>query len=271
MKNLFGARLFKKKKDSLAAHKGVAKRETPPQVPSDEEWDLDKYDEQWQGYAAYLAEQAQPCKQITETISILAIADTHNMSLGDDLLRFIDSRVDEADVVAFIGDISVGSLEKIMFIIDGRKSGIGVLGNHDEWDLYDDTDVHKIDSNIYVNGGFKITGMNGSIKYKNADFPCYTHNESIERANTMPSADIIISHDTPYIADRGGLTNHKGLMGVLKYIYDNRVPVNIHGHLHNDEELVLPNGCHSIGVYLAALVKISPEGIKTEFFSSYKT
>lgn len=254
-------KLFKRQKSSIQQNNIVPNFDIPV-IPKEEIYDLSKYDDRWKYYAEYIESQTQQCSKIENSISILVIADTHNNILHKDLIQFVKDNVDEADIVAYLGDISRSSLTQFVEIVGDKKTQIGVLGNHDEMDLYENTSIISIHSNIHISGEIKIAGMEGSIKYKNLDYPAYTHQESLEIAKHIPSANILISHDVPYFSKSNIPTNHKGMIGISKYIYDNRISINIHGHTHTNDCMLLPNGCCSIGVYLSSLIKIENGTVK---------
>ena len=69
---------------------------------------------------------------------------------------------------------------------------------------------------------------------KNSDnYALYTHEESIDLANKMESADILVYHDKSFITDNHNMA-HDGLKGVTEYIYKHNIALHIHGHLHEN-------------------------------------
>ena len=102
----------------------------------------------------------------------------------------------------------------------------------------------------------KLAGISGAFKYKDSkDYALYTHEESIEIANKIKSADILITHDKAFTEDRHNPA-HDGLKGITKYLYENHIPLHIHGHLHEESEEILKNGTKSICLYMAKCMEL---------------
>lgn len=188
-------------------------------------------------------------------IKILFIADTHNcLSYEKETLDQIKSII-EYDYCILLGDHSVDDLYEITKIIPKSKI-CGILGNHDGWEKYKEYDIENINGKVININGIKIAGISGSFKYKNSDqYALYTHEESIEIANNMEVADILVSHDKPFTEKQYG-DAHDGLKGITQYIYKNHIPLHIHGHIHEESEEILKNGTKSIGVYKVKILEI---------------
>lgn len=188
-------------------------------------------------------------------IKILFITDTHNCLTYDvETLNFIKS-VKDYDYCILLGDHSANDLVEILKIVPKDKI-CGVLGNHDSWEKYKEYSINNIDGKVIEVKGIKIAGIGGSFKYKNSEqYALYTHEESIEIANKIKQADILISHDRPFIEDTHD-DAHDGLKGITECIYRNHIPLHIHGHLHEDSEEILKNGTKSIGLYKVKVLKI---------------
>jgi Icc-related predicted phosphoesterase len=50
---------------------------------------------------------------------------------------------------------------------------------------------------------------------------------------------------------------HCGLKGISEYLINNNIPLNIHGHNHNNSIELIKNGTISISVYGAAIIDLS--------------
>ena len=191
------------------------------------------------------------CREIKKyNLKILFITDTHGMlSYEKDTLDYM-MNLKDYDCCILLGDHS-----PIKNIIPNEKL-YGVLGNHDSWSLYQDNGINDINGKVTSINGIKIAGLCGSYKYKNSDeYAMYTHEESIELANKMESADILVSHDKPFTKSDYG-ESHDGLKGVTEYIYKNHIPLHVHGHLHEESEEILKNGTKSICLYGVKLLEI---------------
>ena len=188
-------------------------------------------------------------------IKILFITDTHGM------LKYEKENIDyitelkDYDCCILLGDISTTDIEIIKNIIPNDKI-YGVLGNHDGWNLYIDNKIESINGKVIEIKGVRIAGINGSYKYKNSnDYVMYSHEESINIANKILDADILVSHDRPFIKEQYG-ESHDGLKGITECIYRNHIPLHIHGHIHEESEEILKNGTKSICLYGVKLLKI---------------
>lgn len=188
-------------------------------------------------------------------IKILFVTDTHDcLSYEEDTLNFIKN-TNGYDYCILLGDHSATDLQLITQIIPKEKL-CGVLGNHDSWDKYKEYDINNIDGKVIDIKGVRIAGISGSYKYKNSsEYALYTHEESIDIANKMETADILVSHDKPYTKKQYG-DAHDGLKGVTEYIYKNHIPIHIHGHLHVESEDILKNGTKTICLYKVKILEM---------------
>lgn len=117
-------------------------------------------------------------------------------------------------------------------------------------------EIENINRKVIEIKGVKIAGLGGSYKYKNSnDYAMYSHEESIKIADEIQEADILVSHDRPYIKEQYG-ESHDGLKGITEYIYKNHIPIHIHGHIHEESEEILKNGTKSICLYGVKLLEI---------------
>ena len=127
----------------------------------------------------------------------------------------------EYDVCLLLGDIKPSNLRQIKNIIPSEKL-YGVLGNHDELDLYQKYDIKELSINepIYIKGevsDLSIIGLSGSYRYKKCNQCMITQEESLEKCKTAPDEfDLFVSHDYPvnfydpeYLDDA-----HPGLEGI---------------------------------------------------------
>lgn len=188
-------------------------------------------------------------------LKILFVTDTHDcLSYEEDTINFIKN-TNDYDYCILLGDHSATDLQLITQIIPKDKL-CGVLGNHDSWDKYKEFSINNIDGKVIDIKGVRIAGISGSYKYKNSsEYALYTHEESIDIACKMETADILVSHDKPYTKKQYG-DAHDGLKGVTEYIYKNHIPLHIHGHLHEESEDILKNGTKTICLYKAKILEM---------------
>ena len=107
--------------------------------------------------------------------------------------------------------------------------------------------------------GIRIGGIQGCYKYKNANFPSFTHEESVDFLNKMESVDILLSHTGPLTVESSNDVVHSGLQGITEYLYKNKVPYNIHGHDHSSCNMALKNGTQVLGTYLIEQIDVDRE------------
>lgn len=131
-------------------------------------------------------------------LKLLFITDTHNcLTYDNESLKYLKN-ITNYDYCILLGDHSADDLYEITKIIPKEKI-CGVLGNHDSWEKYKEYDIENINGKVININGIRIAGISGSFKYKNSDqYALYTHEESIEIANNMTEADILVSHDKPF-------------------------------------------------------------------------
>lgn len=180
---------------------------------------------------------------INFNLRMLIITDTHGC-LREDEIPLDHS----ADVCFLLGDMSLHDIAIVQEHIDTIPI-YGVLGNHDGFDLYDRCGIENIHGKVIEINGVRIAGMQGSLRYKDTNFPFYTDEESIEIANSIEPADILISHDYPKYLYGSDDWAHSGLQGITHYCEKHSVPLNIHGHFHDNRMSVLTNGTTSMCRY----------------------
>lgn len=202
-------------------------------------------------YEEVLSKKFTQADNFMGEIKILFISDTHgDLALNKKLQTKL--RKAKFDVCCILGDIHDYDYKFILDNID-KESIVGLLGNHDRKTLLSEYNIFDLNGNIIEINGIKIGGIQGSHKYKDEDYPSYTHKESINLLDKLKKVDILISHDKPLLYDYNDSV-HDGLRGITYYLYKNRVPYNIHGHLHKSDDTILKNGTKSIGVYQCEVI-----------------
>lgn len=187
-------------------------------------------------------------------IKLLLISDTHgDLSLETKLQCFLKS-IKEYDLCCILGDISDNDYKIILEVVPKNKI-VALLGNHDRYGLIEEKGLYNLNGKTIKVNGLTIGGIEGSFKYKDEHFPSFTHEESISFIKKLPKVDILLSHDKPYIYNNYDPV-HDGLKGITKYIYENKVPINIHGHIHESYQKILKNGTIEKSAYLVELIEI---------------
>ncbi|MBO4360200.1 MAG: metallophosphoesterase family protein [Eubacteriaceae bacterium] len=176
---------------------------------------------------------------LTGKLDMLVVADTHGELWMDKYLRESVKGV-TCDVCMILGDVHDYDLQVLLEVVPKEKI-VALLGNHDRFSLLSEYGLTDLNGRMTETGGFRICGMQGSFRYKDEDFPSFDHEESIAFAKSLPECDILISHDGPFVRDNHSKV-HDGLKGITRYLYENRVPLNIHGHNHHSSLTNLRNG-----------------------------
>ena len=186
-------------------------------------------------------------------INILIITDTHNCLYYDkESIEKIKNA--KYDICLLLGDITNSDIYEILKIVPYDKI-YGLLGNHDGLDRFEESKIRNLNGQVIIVNNVKIAGLQGSHRYKMGDYGMYSHEESIEIADKIPKAEILVSHDRPFLIDNNDNV-HDGLKGVTYYCYKNHIKLEIHGHLHEESEEVLKNGTKVIGTYKVQLLNI---------------
>lgn len=196
------------------------------------------------------------CDKFNKSIKMILISDTHNCLNMNEFEQFVDAHRDY-DVCILLGDHNSYDVEKILKYIDKSKL-YGLLGNHD-YNYLSEFDINNLNGNVINIKGVNILGIQGSFKYKPSDFPSFTQQESISFLNEKPKVDILVSHDNRFDSKMIGNPAHQGLFGITYYLYKNKVPYHIHGHLHNPYKQEMINGTKEISVYMYEYIELRAE------------
>lgn len=181
-------------------------------------------------------------------LKLIVISDTHgDLAFGSRFEAFM-SQVSEYDLCVILGDIYGYELEKILQIVPKERI-VALRGNHDSFDVYEKFGIRNINGKAFTYKGIKFVGIEGSFKYKKAEFPSYTHYESLYLASKMPQkADALLSHDCMFTESKYDMA-HSGLAGITYYVYENAVQWHIHGHIHKSYQNSYINGTREKSVY----------------------
>lgn len=180
------------------------------------------------------------------TIKLIIISDTHNTLKENDFKLFISNHSDY-DICLLLGDFGYRDLPIILKYVDKKKI-YALLGNHDH-NYIKEYNLNNLNGNIININGVKLLGIEGSFKYKPSDFPSFSQIESIEFLNDKEEVDILVSHDTKFNSDRENDPAHQGLFGITYYLFKNKVPYHIHGHIHEPYMSTMINGTKEISAF----------------------
>jgi predicted phosphodiesterase len=209
-------------------------------------------------YEKNLYKKYGKANKFKNNITILFISDTHNALYGKEKEFSIIAK-EYYDICILLGDHSNSDIEIILKYVPLEKV-YGILGNHDSFTLYENFNIRNLHNMKIEINGVKITGFQGSFKYTDKDKPFFSHEESVEILNNLEYADIFVTHDKPFLNDNND-PPHDGLKGITNYIYKNKIPFHVHGHLHNNDIKELKNKTISCCVYPFKIIDFNEKGI----------
>ena len=163
---------------------------------------------------------------------MLAIADLHYIT--EEEWALLERAADGVDVVLLLGDIEPYDARRIRAVTPDHIRCLYVLGNHDRWGQYDELfGLEDMDGRVVsVKNGIRIAGLSGAPRYK--DDPSWamrTQEEMAEKALSVPAADILITHDSPYHYLNPN-HSHEGYGGIDEYLKRNCPSLHLFGHHH---------------------------------------
>ena len=159
-------------------------------------------------------------------LKALFFADIHHLNVKDlDLLDDLDY-----DACFFMGDIKLKYLQEIKSRLSD-KPVYGILGNHDDAEDLLRGEVENLHNRRVEIGGVTFAGFEGGAKYLFGKGVMYDQEETLHMADTIPAADVLLSHDGPFHL-YGNVRHHCGMQGITKYIEEKRPLYNFHGHYH---------------------------------------
>lgn len=192
-------------------------------------------------------------RRLENKIKIIVITDTHNTLKEDEFRNFILNSGDY-DVCLLLGDFGSNDLPIILRYID-REKIYALLGNHD-YNYIKEYELNNLNGNIININGVKLLGIQGSFKYKPSDFPSFSQKESILFLKDKPDVDILVSHDIRFNSMAERDPAHQGMFGITYYLFKNRVPYHIHGHIHNPYKKDMINGTREISSFMYEYIEL---------------
>ncbi|MBE5806645.1 MAG: hypothetical protein E7313_08100 [Clostridiales bacterium] len=203
-------------------------------------------------YEEFLLKQYGNSDKLNNSITLLVIADTHGTLDEDEFKQYMTNK--QYDICIMLGDHYNRDIDIILRYVDKSKI-YGIKGNHD-YDYLSDYDIPNINGNIIEINGVKILGMEGSFKYKPVDFPSFTQEESITFLEGKSKVDILVTHDKKFDYEKLKDPAHQGLIGITNYIFKNKIPIHIHGHIHEPYTKKMINGTTEYSIFGYEIIKI---------------
>lgn len=195
---------------------------------------------------------------------ILLFSDFHN-AMDLHALGSVLSSLPDSDVAFTLGDISSSDLLSVKELIPNVPI-YGICGNHDCAATLDLAGIPNIHGKFVEIGGLRVAGFGGSVRYKRGLYTMFSQKESLAIAESLPAADILISHDRSFIGSSPDLSAeftqnpHEGLVGITSYLRNERPFFHIHGHIHETKRYIC-NEINTLSVYGAVLVNVVERNI----------
>lgn len=192
-------------------------------------------------------------------MQILLFSDFHN-AVDLRALGSVLSSLPSPDVVFTLGDISSTDLLALRELIPCVPI-YGICGNHDGTATLDLSGIPNIHGKVVELCGLRFAGFGGSVRYKRGLYTMFSQKESLDIAQALPPADVLISHDRAFIGKYPDLSAdltqnpHKGLVGLSSYLQNKKPLLHFHGHIHENKRY-LYNEIPTLCVHGAVLVEL---------------
>lgn len=155
------------------------------------------------------------------------------------------------DVIVTLGDLGLFELRALETITDIPK--LGVYGNHDSGMYMEQLGITNMHLKTVEVNGWVFGGFEGSVKYKQADAPMYTQEESIALLKDFPRVEVMLSHAPPFgINDEPNDPTHAGFKGLLQYLQEKQPLAMLHGHTYPTEDQLVTSYGETRIVYVFA-------------------
>lgn len=214
-------------------------------------FELQKYEQ----LVAHLKENGRQVEQRNLGLKMIVISDTHgDIAFHEDDFECFVRNIKEYDLCLLLGDLHPRDLEIILQYIPKHKMA-AIKGNHDSFELYKRVGIREFSGRTVSCKGVTIAGIEGSFKYKKERYPLFTQYESLVLAQSIPAADVVVTHDKAFETSIGNMA-HIGLVGTTYLIYRDAVLWHIHGHLHKSYQKVMENGTVEKSVYQYEYIEI---------------
>lgn len=142
----------------------------------------------------------------------------------------------EPDIVILLGDIDWRDVKKIDKHYQCEK--IGVIGNHDPLDTFNNTSVINLHENVVEIKGMVFGGFGGCPRYNNKhNCGQYEEWEADKFIKRLDHVDVFIAHSNPVFElglDKS--ESHRGFMAFNRMMEHHKVRYYFHGHIHENAE-----------------------------------
>lgn len=233
--------LFKKKEETLSLE------EYYNQLMQKEDRNSFSFEAKYANQEEILYKICGQARPVTNRIKLIVITDTHN-ALNEEEFKTFMAHHPNYDACLLLGDFGYNDIPTILKYIPKDKI-YALLGNHDT-NYIELNGLNNLNGKMITINGVRILGIQGSFRYKPVSFPSFSQKESIEFLCNKEEADILVSHDSAFNSESSHNPAHQGLFGITYYLFKNRVPYHIHGHIHNPYRKTMINGTEEISSFL---------------------
>lgn len=146
----------------------------------------------------------------------------------------------EIEMVFLLGDIDYPVIREIHNDYKEKCPIIGVLGNHDGPDFFEDTSIIDVHNKVLTIKGFTIAGFGGSPVYNKRKYCQYEEHEVKAFTDTVGTVDFFLAHSNPVVNWYTSINaSHNGFSSFNEYIEKSQPKHFLHGHLHEQHEYKL--------------------------------
>jgi Icc-related predicted phosphoesterase len=134
------------------------------------------------------------------------------------------------DLIVTLGDLEAGCLAPLARLDLPR---LGVLGNHDEYEL-ETVGVGNVHLSGAEVGGWSFSGFEGCVRYDDGPHQ-YTQEEADELIRRLPAADVLLCHCPPWgVNDEPSDHAHVGFRALREWVELHSPRHLLHGHTTPD-------------------------------------
>lgn len=141
---------------------------------------------------------------------------------------------ESVDILVALGDFDWKQIKRLDQLFTCPK--LGLLGNHDRWDTYKNTDFVHMHTHVLDVNGIKFAGFDGSPRYNFKDAPQFEEGDVEDFTSGLFGVDIFLAHANPMLTPSFDKTDaHRGFQAFTKYIDSKKPAYFFHGHNHVEE------------------------------------
>lgn len=177
--------------------------------------------------------------------------------IADDDNIVLPSTSYHVDVLLSLGDVHPFTVERVAnFFMPDRI--LAVSGNHDSPYTHWPHWVEHVHGRIVEAFGLRFGGLDGCWRYKKTGAFLFTQEEARSVMQSMPPADVLISHNSPAGYHERDRVTHQGFESLTEYVDRYAPALLLHGHQHLDVQ-TRRKGTLIAGVWGLRLFELSCE------------